>query len=129
MPRVCARCAPPAAEGACSVVPIRVGGGTRLKILDAWAMGRAVVSTSVGCEGLETIDGENIIIRDDPQGFAEAVVAVLDDAVLRHRLGENGRRTVERSYAWDVVGDRLLAAYSGLLSNPSSRPTAARSGR
>src|SRR5213082_4323309 len=86
-------------DAACYVVPLRVGGGTRLKILDAWAMGKAVVSTSVGCEGLAAEDGRNILIRDDPDGFAQAVCAVLRDAALRQRLGAGGRRTVELQYS------------------------------
>ena len=95
------------AESAVSVVPIRVGGGTRLKILDAWSMGKAVVSTSVGCEGLETVDGVNILIRDNPTEFAAAVVQVLRDGNLRNRLGREARKTAEERYAWRVVG-RLL---------------------
>jgi glycosyltransferase involved in cell wall biosynthesis len=102
-------------SAACFVVPLRVGGGTRLKILDAWAMGKAVVSTSVGCEGLEAIDGENILIRDTPDGFAAAVADVLCDASLRVRLGCAGRATVERTYSWEVIGEGMLAAYAALL--------------
>jgi glycosyltransferase involved in cell wall biosynthesis len=94
-------------EGACFVVPLRVGGGTRLKILDAWAMGKAVVSTSVGCEGLAAVDGVNIIVRDDPEEFAQAVVSVLKDRALRERLGAAARRTVEERYSWDVIGGGL----------------------
>src|SRR2546426_7043493 len=66
-------------EAACHIVPLRAGGGTRLKILNSWAMGKAVVSTSVGCEGLAAEAGENILIRDDPTDFANAILAVLDD--------------------------------------------------
>jgi glycosyltransferase involved in cell wall biosynthesis len=109
------------AEAECSVVPLRVGGGTRLKILDAWAMGKAIVSTSIGCEGLNTVDGENIIIRDDPAAFAAAVTDVLADANLRHRLGQNGRRTAKEVYAWRVVGQNLCAIYKDLLSSAKSR--------
>jgi glycosyltransferase involved in cell wall biosynthesis len=101
-------------------VPIRVGGGTRLKILDAWAMGRAIVSTAVGCEGLEAIDGENILIRDDPGEFADAVIAVLRDPALRRRLGAAGRATAERVYAWDVIGDRLRCSYDEVLVRGAS---------
>ena len=104
------------AEAACAVVPIRVGGGTRLKILDAWAMGKAVVSTSIGCEGLKTVDGRNILIRDDPVEFAEAVIKVLSDGELRERLGREGRATVEQTYAWPVIGRQLNSLYGGLLS-------------
>jgi glycosyltransferase involved in cell wall biosynthesis len=96
---------------ACHVVPLRVGGGTRLKILNSWAMGKAVVSTSTGCEGLATADGENILIRDDPKGFADAIRAVLADDDLRRRLGEGGRATAERVYSWDRVGQEMIAAY------------------
>jgi len=101
-------------DAACYVVPLRVGGGTRLKILDAWAMGKAVVSTSVGCEGLAAEDGRNILIRDDPDSFAHAVCAVLHDGALRRRLGVEGRRTVERHYSWERIGDSMLRLYDGL---------------
>lgn len=104
-------------RAACSVVPIRVGGGTRLKILDAWAMGKAVVSTSVGCEGLGAVDGENILIRNEPGGFTSAVLAVLRDEQLRRRLGQGGRATVERNYSWDAVGGVLRGAYRDLIAS------------
>src|SRR5688500_2832917 len=63
-------------EAACHIVPLRTGGGTRLKILNAWAMGKPVVSTSIGCEGLPATDGDNILIRDDPKAFAGAILSV-----------------------------------------------------
>ena len=103
------------AEAECSIVPLRVGGGTRLKILDAWAMGKAIVSTSIGCEGLETVDGQNIIIRDDPREFAQSVIRVLTDAELRNRLARNGRRTAEEIYSWRVVGKKLNGLYDEIL--------------
>src|SRR5207248_8561819 len=84
---------PPLAHAACCVVPIRIGGGTRLKILDAWAMGKAVVSTSIGCEGLDAIDGENILIRNTPDAFADAVLQVLSNAALRAGLERNASET------------------------------------
>lgn len=101
---------------ACYVVPLRVGGGTRLKILDAWAMGKAVVSTSVGCEGLSACDGDNILIRDEPEAFASAVVQVLRDPGLRERLGRSARATAEREYSWGVIGGRLHDLYRSLLN-------------
>ena len=104
---------------ACHVVPLRVGGGTRLKILSSWAMGKPVVSTSVGCEGLAARDGENILIRDQPAAFAEAIVRVLNDHDLRRRLGEQGRRTAEQLYSWDTVGRRMTAAYLALAHRES----------
>ena len=98
-------------EAACHVAPLRVGGGTRLKILNSWAMGKAVVSTSIGCEGLATADGDNILIRDNPKDFARAVLTVLEDDDLRRRLGERGRATVERLYCWNVVGRQMVDSY------------------
>jgi glycosyltransferase involved in cell wall biosynthesis len=111
---------PPVGEAECCVVPIRIGGGTRLKILDAWAMGKAIVSTSIGCEGLEARDGENILIRDTAEGFAAAVVQVLRDPELRARLEQSARRTALETYAWDVVGRKLRAAYNELAGRPSA---------
>jgi glycosyltransferase involved in cell wall biosynthesis len=108
------------AEAAVSIVPIRVGGGTRLKILDSWSMGKAVVSTSVGCEGLETVDGRNILIRDDPTEFAAAVVQVLRDHKLRDRLGYEARKTAEERYAWRAVGRKLVGLYKELLVSAGS---------
>jgi glycosyltransferase involved in cell wall biosynthesis len=104
------------AETAVSIVPLRVGGGTRLKILDSWSMAKAVVSTSVGCEGLQTVDGRNILIRDDPTDFADAVVQVLRDRELRDRLGYEARKTAEELYGWRVVGRKLVAYYQDLMS-------------
>jgi glycosyltransferase involved in cell wall biosynthesis len=106
------------AAAACVIVPLRVGGGTRLKILDSWSMGRAVVSTSIGCEGLRAKDGQNILIRDDPTAFASAVLEVLKDTGLRTGLGEEGRKTAVNYYDWNVVGRLLLEGYQGVLEEP-----------
>ncbi len=102
------------------VAPLRIGGGTRLKILEAWSMGKAVVSTTVGCEGLDVVDGGNILIRDDPDAFGEAVVQLLGDTALRTRLGDAARDTAVRSYSWQVVGQRIRDAYRGLLGASGS---------
>lgn len=101
-------------RAACYVVPLRVGGGTRLKVLDAWAMGKAVVTTSRGSEGLDVRDGENAVVRDSAKEFAAAVLNVLREGELRDRLGANGRRTVEQVYDWDVIGRQLLPVYTTL---------------
>jgi polysaccharide biosynthesis protein PslH len=106
---------PHVASASCYVVPIRAGGGTRVKILDAWAMGKAVVSTTVGCEGLDTVDGENILIRDRPEEFAAAVHQVLEDETLRHRLGAAARELVEARYAWDLIGRHLTQEYLSII--------------
>lgn len=107
------------ARAACFVAPLRAGGGTRLKILDAWAMGKAVVSTSVGCEGLDAIDGHNILIRDDPTLFADAVVRVLEDRALRARLGAAARGTIESRYAWEVLARPMVQRYLDLAGRPA----------
>jgi glycosyltransferase involved in cell wall biosynthesis len=104
------------ASAACFVVPLRVGGGTRIKILDAWAMGKAVVSTSVGCEGLDAVPGENILVADDPAAFAEAVATVVRDQSVRERLGRLGRQTVMERYSWEVIGRVMIRAYDELTA-------------
>jgi len=106
-------------DAACHIVPLRIGGGTRLKILSSWAMGKPVVSTSVGCEGLAAVDGENILIRDEPAAFAEAVARVLDDSALGRRLGERARETAERLYGWNVIGAQMNDTYLALAHGES----------
>lgn len=101
---------------ACYVAPLRMGGGTRLKILDAWAMGKAVVSTSLGCEGLRAVDGDNILIRDDPEGFANAVETVLESPRLRDQLGRRARKTAQRHYSWEVLGKHQSRLYRDILT-------------
>ena len=110
------------ADSACYVVPLRVGGGTRLKILDAWAMGKAVVSTSIGCEGLDARDGWNILIRDDARGFAAGVQEVLSNPDLRDALGAHARRTAEDTYSWDVIGDGMYQAYDAVRLGTALEP-------
>lgn len=104
-------------SAACYVVPIRVGGGTRVKILDAWAMGVPIVSTSVGCEGLDARDGENILIRDDPDSFVEAVHSLLVDEALGQLIGSRGRSTAELRYGWDALEPVLRDGYLALLQH------------
>jgi glycosyltransferase involved in cell wall biosynthesis len=104
-------------RAACYVVPLRVGGGTRLKILEAWAMGKAIVSTSVGCEGLATEDGVNILIRDDPASFARAITEVVRNPALRAHLGRNARATAERMYAREVLAHELVEEYAKLVAH------------
>ena len=85
------------------VVPLRLGSGTRIKILHAMAMGLPVVSTSVGYEGLEMIDGVHLLIRDRPQDFAAAVMQIYHDQELWMKLRENGRQLVEKQYDWHNI--------------------------
>ena len=111
----------PVEPATCCVVPLRIGGGTRLKITTAWSMGKAVVSTSMGCEGLEAVDGENILIRDDPADFADAVLEVLGDPDLARSLGRNARRTAEEIYDWNAIGRDMLDSYQGLHNRGAMR--------
>jgi glycosyltransferase involved in cell wall biosynthesis len=90
-------------EGAVFVVPLRVGGGTRLKIFEALAMGKAVVSTSVGAEGLPLVPGRHFLPADEPAAFAAAVITLLRDPVRRRAMGMEGRLLVETLYSWPQV--------------------------
>jgi glycosyltransferase involved in cell wall biosynthesis len=92
-----------AGSASVSIAPLRVGAGSRLKILDSMALGLPVVSTAVGCGGLAVDDGEHLMIRDDPRAFADAIVDVLCDARTWNRLRENGRRLVEQRYSWETT--------------------------
>lgn len=102
-------------DSVCNIVPLRSGGGTRVKILNAWAMGKAIVSTSIGCEGLEAVDGENILVRDEPAAFARAIVDLERDVQLRQRLGAGARRTAEQIYSWAVIGREMNQIYLDLV--------------
>ena len=103
------------AEATVFVVPLRIGSGTRLKILEALAMGKAIVSTSVGAEGLDLKDGEEIFIADEPKVFAEAVTRLLKDPSLRRRIGESGRARVEQDYDWRSISEKLHQLYTKIL--------------
>jgi sugar transferase (PEP-CTERM/EpsH1 system associated) len=100
---------PYVAQAAVYVVPLRVGGGTRLKIYEALAMGKAVVSTRVGAEGLPLVPGEHFLQADEPAAFAEAVVSLLRNPPRRRSLGGAGRRLVEERYAWARVAREFEA--------------------
>jgi glycosyltransferase involved in cell wall biosynthesis len=94
---------PVVSESWVCVVPLRLGGGTRLKILEAMALGTPVVSTSKGAEGLDVRDGENILLADDPEKFAQQTVRLLNDPGLRQYLAQNGRSLVEAKYSWAKI--------------------------
>lgn len=104
-------------HAAVSVVPLRVGGGTRLKVLEAFSMGKAVVSTSLGSEGIQYTHGEDVLIADDPQGFADAVMRLLDDRQLSDRIGAKARALVEAKYSWTTIGDKIVASFEKLFSS------------
>jgi sugar transferase (PEP-CTERM/EpsH1 system associated) len=87
------------------IVPLRIGGGSRLKILEALAMGRAVVSTTVGAEGLDIVHDQHVVLADDPRAFAQSVLQLLDDLQRSRQLAAEGRRLVEQCYGWDALAD------------------------
>jgi glycosyltransferase involved in cell wall biosynthesis len=96
------------------VAPLRAGSGTRLKILEALAMGKGVVSTSIGCEGLNLTPGRELLVADEPDAFAEAVVRLLDDRGEAAALGRRGRELVEASYHWPAAALMLEQFYTQL---------------
>jgi glycosyltransferase involved in cell wall biosynthesis len=93
------------------VVPLHIGGGTRVKVLQAMAAAVPVVSTTLGCEGLDVEDGRHVLLADDAETFAEAVVRLLGDARLREALARRAREHVRR-YDWGAVGDLLNDVFS-----------------
>ena len=112
------------AEASVYVVPLRVGGGTRLKIFEAFAMAKPVVSTSIGAEGLEVVPGKHLEIADDPETFSKAVVGLLCDGMRRRALGCEARKLVEEKHSWDNVArvfERHLATAIAAARSPDAR--------
>jgi glycosyltransferase involved in cell wall biosynthesis len=104
-----------------SIVPLRVGGGTRLKILESLALGTPVVSTTIGAEGLDLVDGEHLLLADSAETFADAVVRGLRDAELRSQLAESGRRRVQQQYLWSSVRAGVVDLTSEWLAKRQRR--------
>jgi len=102
-------------QSAVYVVPLRVGGGTRLKILDAMSMKKAIVSTSIGCEGLEVTPNKNLLIADDPVQFAENILRLLRNTEERKRLGLAARKLVEKRYSWENIGKTQQEVYERVV--------------
>lgn len=97
------------------IAPLRIGGGTRLKIVEAMAMGKAIVSTTIGAEGIDVADGENVLLADTPEAFAGQVGRLLDDPQFARRLGNAARHLAETRYTWKVSVGVLEAFYRELL--------------
>lgn len=109
-------------SAAVCVVPLRIGGGTRLKILEAAALSRPIVSTRLGAEGLDFTPGEEILIADRPADFAAAVLSLLADPDLGCRLGQSARRRVERDYAPPALSAALAQALRPPILRPAAPP-------
>jgi sugar transferase (PEP-CTERM/EpsH1 system associated) len=101
-------------EALAAIVPLRVGGGSRLKILEAMASGVPVVSTTLGAEGLDVADGENILIADTTDELSEAIIGVANDELQRKNLGAAGRALVSECYDWTRLGLNLFEIYQRL---------------
>jgi glycosyltransferase involved in cell wall biosynthesis len=101
------------------VVPLRLGGGTRLKIVEAMAMGKAIVSTTLGAEGIEAIPGRDLVIEDEPAAFADAVNRLLSDPCLAARIGQSARQLAVDRYGWGEAAWTLEGFYRRILENAS----------
>jgi sugar transferase (PEP-CTERM/EpsH1 system associated) len=102
---------PHIADATVYVAPLRMGGGTRLKLLEAMAMSKPVVATRLGAEGYPVTDGRQLILADSPAEFAQVVVALLDSPARRAELGQNARTFVERRYDWRVIVPYMEQVY------------------
>jgi sugar transferase (PEP-CTERM/EpsH1 system associated) len=120
---------PYVAAGTVYVVPLRIGGGTRLKIFEAMSMGKAVVSTAVGAEGLPVSNGRDIAIADAPQAFADAVVRLIAEPAARRAIEEAARRLVVERYDWSAVAADFEAALWRVRHGNAEDPAGARATR
>jgi sugar transferase (PEP-CTERM/EpsH1 system associated) len=98
-----------------AIAPLLIGSGTRLKILEAFAMSKAVVSTSLGCEGLNIISGKHLVVADQPALFAQSVVDLLQNPQQRADLGNAGRELAETEYGWEQCGDSVIRALEKIM--------------
>jgi glycosyltransferase involved in cell wall biosynthesis len=108
---------PHLASAAVSIAPLRIGGGTRFKILETMAMARPIVSTSLGAEGIDAEPGRHLLLGDDAASFAAAVSRVLADPELASRLGREGRALVEERYSWASAAQVLEGLYRRALTS------------
>lgn len=109
-------------RAAAFVVPLRMGSGTRLKVLEGLAQGKPMVSTTIGCEGINVRDGQHLLIADNAPAFARAVLRLLDDPNFGTNLGQAGRALVEREYAWAALARHLEGFYVEMLNRGRLSP-------
>ncbi|HET6513468.1 MAG TPA: glycosyltransferase family 4 protein [Candidatus Kapabacteria bacterium] len=107
-------------KAAVLVVPLRVGGGMRLKILDFFAAGKAVVTTTIGVEGNMAVDGKHLVIEDTPEVFADATLSLLTDQKRRNELALAGRELVEEYYSWEKIGRAVMTIYETMMARKAA---------
>jgi glycosyltransferase involved in cell wall biosynthesis len=105
-------------RSAVAIVPLRAGGGTRLKILEAMALGRPVVTTTIGCEGLDVRDNEHVLIADTAESFAARTVQLINSPELWQAIAARARELVVNQYDWDAIAGQMLRLYEE-LTEPS----------
>ena len=114
-------------KSAVVIVPLLHGSGTRLKILEAWAVDRPVVSTSKGCEGIDCRDGHDLIVADTPDDFVDGVCRLLDDREFAARLTRQARQTLLARYDVRSIADQVAGHRGGSADGPRRRRAGARS--
>jgi len=115
------------ARAAVVIAPLRIGGGTRLKIIEAMSVAKPVVSTTIGAEGLDVTHGKNVLLADTPETFANEVTRILENPALGDRLGRAARQLAEERYGWKAAASKLEEFYEQLLaSGDKSEPGSAR---
>jgi glycosyltransferase involved in cell wall biosynthesis len=97
-------------------VPLLVSAGTNIKVMEAMACEKPVVSTPIGCHGLHLLDGLDALIRDSSEAFADAIVELLADGGLREQIGLQGRRTVEARFSWESIADAAYGSYERIMA-------------
>ena len=113
-------------RAAAIVVPLRIGGGTRLKIVEALSKGKAVISTRLGAEGIDVVHDQHLLLADEPDDFAAQVGRVLDDPDLAARLGRAGRTLMEEKYSWQSIVARLESFYEQVRQAKRAEPASSR---
>jgi polysaccharide biosynthesis protein PslH len=103
-------------KAALTINYVESGGGIALKVLEAMAMRRAVLSNSLGCEGIRVQHGENVFLADGAESFAEAAVLLLQNSSVRQKIAEGGYRLVKQVYAWERLAGRFQDCYASVLS-------------
>jgi glycosyltransferase involved in cell wall biosynthesis len=114
------------ARASAVVTPLEVSAGTNIKVLEAMASGKPVISTPVGCAGLGLREGHDVLIRESWSGFADAVCDVLTDRALQRQIGREARTTAEQRFAWPAIAEAARASYLKLVGRSAEAAVVAR---